>query len=131
MAYEFSPLSFPFLNGVPMQFDDSMSDIKLLGACVKKINEVGENVAGFLAMLAEKEDALSLSKNRKLSLLGNFTGKWNGRTLDEVLLDINENNALYTTILNALTTGAPLEQIVDGGMFSDTENETIEIGGIF
>jgi len=129
--YTFNPLSFTMLTGLPMKFDEGMSDTEILGACVAKINEVGENVANFLQLLASKESSDNLSKNRKLSLLGNFTGKWNGKTEPEMEQLITQNYSLYQMVINAINTGVPIDRISSGGFYLDTDSYIIESGGTY
>lgn len=128
-------------------FDNSYSLYELVNTAVKKINEVIDFVNGFQSQItglntkfddkvasleARKENSIDITNNRKLSVLGNFTGTILGRTILSIFSDIDNSLSLSQTLIAMVNSRESIGTIYDGGNFVDTDPPTITIeGGLF
>lgn len=109
---------------------EELTALELAGRTTYKMNEVIDHVNGVQADIDSRERSENITRNRKLSPEGDFTGTIRGRSTVLVLGDIKDSLSLSETIIEMINARESIGGIYDGGLFGDTYSNEID-GGMF
>lgn len=96
----------------------SMSTYQKLCYVLDKIEEIVLFANGLQGQIDEKEDSINITKSRKLSDIGDFTGTLcNKLSACEVITQIEDNRETIYDIATKIDNKISLEYIIDGGIY--------------
>lgn len=107
-----------------------LSQLQLLGKLVDTVNHLIDEINSFQGSIDGKEDSVNITRNRKLSSTGNFTGSIFGRMGNLVLSGIDSNSDKIRFLSGQFADGYT-GQVIDGGFFYDSLIKRNYDGGIF
>lgn len=112
-------VSYP-LNDRSFDYNkQELTPLQLMSKIVPIVNDVVEETNKVDNKIAQKEDSSNISKNRKLSSTGNFTGSLAGVPATHVLANVSDN-ADKIHYLSSQYEDGQTGLIVDGGFFENT-----------
>lgn len=124
-------------NYLPTAFDSELTMLQKVNLMIKFIqeisldfNEVVDFANEFDDKLKSKEDVTDLTRKRKLSPQGNFTGLLEGKPIPTLFSEINTNADKISYLINQYQ-GGQNGLVIDGGFFEGSEIKNNYDGGVF
>lgn len=114
---------FPWTNMHGFNLDWIIETVKKY---VTKVDELAEEIDDISETYETKDN---ITKSRKLSPSGDFTGTWFKETKTTIDARIDYAGELAKEVIEKLNSNESIEYVVDGGIYGDVEPPTIEFDG--
>lgn len=126
-----------YKNYLPTAFDGTLTMLEKVNLVIKfmqdislDFNEVVDFANEFDDKLKIKEDSNHITKSRKLSSTGNFTGTLDGKPVSTVFNELTDNRDKIAYLTSQFSNGQT-GLVIDGGYFEASEIQNNYDGGVF